>query len=91
MTPAGLRGARDALRRNDPASLLGEREFIWLGVKDGLYPLDKPKGPEELAKDVAAFGNTPDGGLLLAGSPPGRNTARKSLTLSTRCPEAGRP
>ncbi|MGW4527850.1 RNA-binding domain-containing protein [Amycolatopsis sp. NPDC004378] len=67
MTAAGLDRARQALRRDDPGALVGERECVWLDVKDGIYPLDQPKGAEELAKDVAAFANTADGGLLLVG------------------------
>jgi hypothetical protein len=67
VTVIGLEHTRQALRRRDPAALLGERECAWLDVKAGVYRLDQPKGSEELAKDVAAFANTPDGGLLLVG------------------------
>ncbi|MEV7099302.1 hypothetical protein AB0M80_41400 [Amycolatopsis sp. NPDC051045] len=67
MTVSGLERARQALRRGDPEALLGERECVWLDVKDGVYRLEQPKGPEELAKDVAAFANTRDGGLILVG------------------------
>ncbi len=67
MTASGLERARQALRRGDLEALLGERECAWLDVKDGIYPLDRPKGAEELAKDVAAFANNPDGGLLVVG------------------------
>jgi len=67
MTASGLERARLALRDGDLRALLGLRESIWLDVKSGVYPMDKPKGPEELAKDVAAFANTADGGLLVVG------------------------
>ncbi|WP_157494138.1 helix-turn-helix domain-containing protein [Kutzneria sp. 744] len=67
MAATGLERARQALRGGDPAALLGERETVWLDVKGGVYRLDQPAGPEELAKDVAAFANTPDGGLLVVG------------------------
>jgi hypothetical protein len=67
MTASGLERARQALRHGDLQALLGRRENTWLDVKSGVYPLDKPKGPEELAKDVAAFANTADGGLILVG------------------------
>lgn len=67
MTASGLERARQALHRGDLEALLGERECAWLDVKSGIYPLDQPKGPEELVKDVAAFANTPHGGLLVVG------------------------
>jgi hypothetical protein len=67
MTASGLEHARQALYRGDPEALLGERECAWLDVKGGIYPLELPKGAEELAKDVAAFANTPHGGLLVVG------------------------
>ncbi|MCS7478744.1 RNA-binding domain-containing protein [Umezawaea endophytica] len=67
MATSGLERARQALLDGDLSALLGVRESIWLDVKRGVYPLDQPKGPEELAKDVAAFANTPDGGLILVG------------------------
>jgi len=67
MTDSGLERARRALHRGDLEALLGERECAWLDVKSGIYPLSQPKGPEELAKDVAAFANTPHGGLVVVG------------------------
>ncbi|MFI6029445.1 hypothetical protein [Amycolatopsis magusensis] len=67
MTVSGLERARQALHRDDPEVLLGERECAWLDVKERIYPLANPKGPEELAKDVAAFANTLHGGLLAVG------------------------
>lgn len=67
MTASGLERARRALHQGDAEALLGERECAWLDVKERIYPLDKPKGAEELAKDVAAFANTPHGGLLVVG------------------------
>ncbi len=67
VTASGLQRARQALQRGDAEALLGERECAWLDVKERIYLLDKPKGSEELAKDVAAFANTPHGGLLVVG------------------------
>jgi hypothetical protein len=62
-----LQRVRHALRRSDLAAVLGEREDVWLDVKSGVYRLDQARGPEELAKDVAAFANTLEGGLILVG------------------------
>lgn len=62
-----LQLAREALRAGDPAALLGVREGPWLDAKRGIYELGSPSGAEELAKDVAAFANTKDGGLLVIG------------------------
>jgi hypothetical protein len=85
MTLTGLEQARHALRRHDPSALLGERESVWLDVKSGVYPLDTARGAEELAKDVAAFANTRDGGLLLVGfSTRMEHTVRRSSTRSSR-------
>jgi hypothetical protein len=63
MTLIGLEQARHALRRHDPSALLGERESVWLDVESGVHPLNTARGAEELA----AFANTPDGGLLPVG------------------------
>jgi hypothetical protein len=60
-------GARAALLARRPEELLGLAECGWLDVKGAPYQLDQPGGPEELAKDVAAFANTKTGGLLLVG------------------------
>lgn len=60
-------GAREALRAGRPEALLGLAESGWLDVKGGIYRLDEPGGPEELAKDVAGFANARTGGLLLVG------------------------
>lgn len=62
-----LRTAREALNDNDPTALLGLREGPWLDAKSGIYDLKSPSGAEELAKDVAAFSNTPYGGLIVVG------------------------
>jgi hypothetical protein len=59
--------ARTALRAGNPDELLGLAECGWLDVKGGIYRLDEPGGPEELAKDVAGFANARTGGLLLLG------------------------
>jgi hypothetical protein len=77
--PAGLSGhtwqvpitdidsARMALRAGRPEELLGLAECGWVDAKGGIYRLDEPAGPEELAKDVAGFANARTGGLLLVG------------------------
>jgi hypothetical protein len=59
--------ARAALRAGRPEDLLGLAECAWLDAKGGIYRLDTPAGPEELAKDVTAFANARTGGLLLVG------------------------
>jgi hypothetical protein len=59
--------ARTALRAGRPEELLGLAECGWLDAKGGIYRLDEPAGPQELAKDVAGFANVGTGGLLLVG------------------------
>ncbi len=71
-----------ALRGGDFSALLGLPECQWMDVKDGIYPLDSPKGKEELAKDVAAFANGLTGGLLVVGFSTSPVSGRSS---STRC------
>jgi hypothetical protein len=58
--------AMDALREGQPAMLVGQAESDWLEVKPP-YRLDRKSEKLELAKDVAAFGNAPNGGLIAMG------------------------
>jgi hypothetical protein len=67
MSLGGLAAAREALGAGEPEKLLGLAECAWLDVKGGVYDLDSPYGAEELLKDVAAFANAREGGLLLVG------------------------
>lgn len=60
--------AADLLRNGQPELLIGQAENVWLEVKSEPYKLRKNELQKfELAKDVAALGNTPDGGLLVIG------------------------
>ncbi|MFG3718260.1 helix-turn-helix domain-containing protein [Streptomyces massasporeus] len=63
----GVEEVRQALRERRFDDLLGLVECEWLDVKGGIYQLTSPTAAEELVKDVAAFANTIDGGLLLVG------------------------
>lgn len=67
MSLGGLAAAREALGAGEPEKLLGLAECAWLDVKSGVYDLDSAYGAEELLKDVAAFANAREGGLLLVG------------------------
>ena len=67
MPATDIDSARTALRADRPGELLGLAECGWLDAKGGIYRLDEPAGPEELAKDVAGFANARTGGLLLVG------------------------
>ena len=67
MSLGGLAAAREALGAGEPEKLLGLAECAWLDVKGGVYDLDSAYGAEELLKDVAAFANAREGGLLLVG------------------------
>lgn len=67
MAQIDLEGARAALRDAMPGSLLGLPECEWLDAKNGVYRLDQPDGAEEFIKDVAAFANAPNGGLIVVG------------------------
>lgn len=59
---------RKALGAADLEALIGLEECGWMDVKSQPYMLDKgAHHKEELVKDVAAFANTPTGGLLLIG------------------------
>ena len=67
MPVSDVEGARAALRKGEPAELLGLAECGWLDAKEGVYQLDDPAKAEELVKDVAGFANASTGGLLLVG------------------------
>src|SRR6202035_896742 len=58
---------RELVRAGQPEGLVGLAECSWLDVKGEVYILDRPHGAEELLKDVAAFANAQDGGILLMG------------------------
>ena len=57
-----LDGARTALRRGEPAELLGLAECRWLDVQEGVYQLADPAKAEELVMDGAGFANARTGG-----------------------------
>ncbi|MGW4750651.1 AlbA family DNA-binding domain-containing protein, partial [Streptomyces sp. NPDC004290] len=57
-----------ALQGGVPELLIGLRENEWLEVKSQPYDLTIHSGRIELAKDVAQFANSPDGGLLVIGA-----------------------
>jgi hypothetical protein len=67
MSLGSLAAAREALAAGEPEKLLGLAECAWLDVKGGVYDLGSTHGAEELLKDVAAFANAREGGLLLVG------------------------
>jgi hypothetical protein len=67
MVTTSIEEVRQALRDRKFEKLLGLRESSWLDVKSGLYQFTHSAGIEELVKDVAAFANAADGGLLLIG------------------------
>lgn len=64
-------GAVDLLRAGRWDTFLGQAESEWLEAKgapyDHLQPRMGPNWRYELAKDVAAFANSPDGGLIVLG------------------------
>ena len=59
--------AVDLVRAQRPELLVGQAESSWLEAKREPYRLDEPEQQLELAKDVAALGNTQHGGVLLIG------------------------
>lgn len=67
MSAVSLDAAREALGAGEPERLVGLAECSWLDVKNGVYDLGSAHGAEELLKDVAAFANARDGGLVLVG------------------------
>jgi hypothetical protein len=68
MRGAGFeQSAVDALERGRPAMLVGQPESQWMEAKSSPYRLETEGQKLELAKDVAAFGNAPQGGLIVLG------------------------
>jgi hypothetical protein len=67
MPSSSLDSVRELVRAGQPEGLVGLAECSWLDVKSEVYVLDRPHGAEELLKDVAAFANAQDGGILLVG------------------------
>jgi hypothetical protein len=64
LSPATVRD----LVRSDRAELLeGQPETEWFEVKRAPYRLEDPLEALEMAKDVAAMGNTANGGVLIIG------------------------
>jgi hypothetical protein len=59
--------AIDALESGRPALLIGQQESQWMEAKVSPYYLDEESQKLELAKDVAAFGNSSHSGLILLG------------------------
>ncbi|MEU2303369.1 AlbA family DNA-binding domain-containing protein [Streptomyces misionensis] len=57
-----------ALQGGVPELLIGLQESEWLEVKSRPYDLDVHVERIELAKDVAQFANSPDGGILVIGA-----------------------
>ncbi|MEU2154075.1 ATP-binding protein [Streptomyces sp. NPDC019396] len=63
-----LSTALRALKGAVPELLVGLYENQWLEVKSQPYDLNKHADRIELAKDVAQFANSPEGGLLVMGA-----------------------
>jgi hypothetical protein len=59
--------ASEALERGRPILLVGQPESEWMEAKAAPYRLDLEKQKLELAKDVAAFGNSARGGIIVIG------------------------
>jgi Putative DNA-binding domain len=59
--------ARDLIRAGRWDLLLGQPESDWLDAKSTPYDRRKPNWRWEIAKDVAAFANSPTGGLIVLG------------------------
>lgn len=57
----------DLIRAQRPELLVGQAESNWLEVKQEPYRLGERAQEFELAKDVAALGNTLNGGILVIG------------------------
>jgi hypothetical protein len=57
----------DILRAGRWDVLHGQPESSWLDAKGAPYANLKGNGKYELAKDIAAFANSPDGGLIVLG------------------------
>ncbi|MFB7375899.1 hypothetical protein [Kitasatospora purpeofusca] len=68
MPETGLEQARTALYAyNPPSALLGFPECRWLDAKGAPYELKSPSAVEELAKDIASFANSTEGGVIVLG------------------------
>ncbi|MFE6055646.1 RNA-binding domain-containing protein [Kitasatospora sp. NPDC056446] len=67
MPETGLEQARTALYADNPSALLDLLECRWLDAKGAPYELKNPSAVEELAKDVAAFANSTEGGVIVLG------------------------
>jgi hypothetical protein len=59
--------AQDLLRAGRWELFLGQPESEWLDVKGAPYTGHKEIWKHELARDVAAFANSPDGGVIVIG------------------------
>jgi hypothetical protein len=57
----------DLLRAQRPEILIGQPETTWFEAKQAPYCLTDPLQAAELAKDVSALANNPEGGLLVIG------------------------
>jgi hypothetical protein len=64
LTPAAV---ADLIRAQRPELLIGQRETVWLEAKGGSYDFKDDRQAIELAKDVSAFANRAEGGLLVLG------------------------
>lgn len=60
--------AADIVRAGLSEALVGQREQVWLEAKQAPYQLEHNAEKFELAKDVAAFANAAEGGLVLVGA-----------------------
>ncbi|WP_030396118.1 ATP-binding protein [Kitasatospora purpeofusca] len=67
MPETGLEQARTALYAYNPSALLGFLECRWLDAKGAPYELKSPSAVEELAKDIASFANSTEGGVIVLG------------------------
>jgi len=88
MPSGSLDTVREALRAGQPEGLVGLPECAWLDVKGEIYVLDTPYGAEELLKDVAAFANAQDGGLLLVGFSTTKENGQEIIDLVRPVPRA---
>jgi hypothetical protein len=57
----------DLLRAQRPELMLGQHETTWFEAKGAPYALGNDLAELELAKDVAALANRPEGGVLVLG------------------------
>lgn len=66
-TSISLSAARDLAASGHTATLIGQREDVWLDAKRAPWVVDDTGGKLEFAKDVAAFANS-GGGLIVVGA-----------------------